>query len=261
MGNIPFSAEADRPSTCVWGYVTTEDTGEPMPYIEILFTLERTSETIAAETDQGGYYYISLKNFIQGWRTGDYVFLRPELLSDYFICHAVIYLSPNVNNYAYQMDLGGTPIPNADYVVDDAGSMFVVNHDWNLTRIKNMHEDNEVIGCQGYEGVQIFVTCCYEDDGSTAPLYGAIVEIVWQISSKYHNAQQWIKHAYRYWEYAISPGEYESGNPPNIMIEWSAEELSQGLRTIDIRMHVFCGWESGSWEKETIVENIRYRFI
>ncbi|MEM2991118.1 MAG: hypothetical protein QXQ02_08055 [Halobacteria archaeon] len=203
---------------------------------------------------------ISLNDFIQGWQTGDYISIQPQILNDYFICHAMVYLSPDVENYAYPMDLIGTPIPYENYAVSTAGSMYVVNHNQQQSYFKEYLDDNEKVPCKGYDGVQIFASPCFSDDGSTSPPVGVEVSIVWQLSSKYHFAQQWIKNAYRYWDYAIYPGEYESGNPPNLMVEWTADELDKGIRRVDIRMHIWCSWISGNWTKETIIENIQFDF-
>ncbi|MEM2991117.1 MAG: hypothetical protein QXQ02_08050, partial [Halobacteria archaeon] len=53
---LPLTA---TPNNCIYGYVTKEDTGQPISGVEILFTLERTHETVATDTDEGGYYYLS----------------------------------------------------------------------------------------------------------------------------------------------------------------------------------------------------------
>jgi len=56
---------ADGP-TSISGYVTDDSTEDPIDDVELAFENLRTEETVYAQTNQYGYYYLALNSFTQG---------------------------------------------------------------------------------------------------------------------------------------------------------------------------------------------------
>lgn len=67
---IPVPVKADG-LTSISGIVTDETTTYPVNGVELAFENLRTEETIYAQTNQYGYYYLSLSSFTEGWLSGD----------------------------------------------------------------------------------------------------------------------------------------------------------------------------------------------
>lgn len=72
MTNMVCSVKGDT-FQAIDGTVADAETNELLSDIEIAFTNERTLETIYDITDDNGYFYINLNDFIQGWQYGDII--------------------------------------------------------------------------------------------------------------------------------------------------------------------------------------------
>ncbi|MEM4730121.1 MAG: hypothetical protein QXH42_10245 [Thermoplasmata archaeon] len=265
MGWVPLPMSAD-PINCIYGFVTAEDTGQPITDLEILFTNERTSETIAAETNEMGYYYISLDDFQQGWNPGDYILFDPEELENYYVCHAELFLSLNIPNYAYQMDLIDTPIPSqSGYEPVHFGSLAIHNRNRDQSHLNFAYSSgNTVYLDQDSSGVDILATSCWTDDGSgLSPGQSYTVYVTFEMKTRYHKlGGAWTRNDRIDRQYDISYGENNNRNPPNLRVSYSKTELSNVILgdSLDIQFRISCAYDEMSWEKIGQVSNVHFVF-
>lgn len=249
------------------GFVTAENTGQPIVNLDITFQLQRTMAEIYAQTDEQGHFEVLLDDFQGGWQPGDIVWIIPGQIDGYYVCHPYLEISSVMApDYQFHIDLSATPISEDSNIID-MGSMWLKNHDQNSSYIyKTLIDGQEKLIDKKFKSVSIVCSCCYQDDGTNdlSPGQSLDVYYVYTLESRVNGTVQWGYHndvtsGY----YTVYYGRSTQSNPPNINFEITKQENFN--RRWDFHFNIYSRNLYDSNEvfvnKSAYLYNIKFRFI
>ena len=282
---IPVPCQATIFEDCIYGYVFTQDTDDPVVDMEIQFIELTTNATGYTTTDETGFYYFDLNEF-DTWATGDLVKLNPQNFCNYFVCHPIVSLADDGSNNSYEMNLlatpteqpfetePGVPVPYPNPLPEeynynfDGGNLCEQYRSaiWSYVRC-SFDNDSEIEIPMTASAVRVCFTPCYQDSGDSIPEQKGYytVDLMAEMFYRINGQGTWPPAAQSEHQYVIHKGEKKGENWDNV-VSCLLGRSNCKSNTYDFRLHLIVQWEAGNFDVEEepwfsyVRENIKFSF-